>query len=86
MHLFSSSFHAFFDVNLPFFTLFLSVSYHFWQIFDCFWAPQVSFEDFLLWSLSTTFVEETLVPNVQERYLRQLSRDHGLDVVAVGGL
>ena len=44
---------------------------------------KVSFEEFLLWSQSTVFVEETLVPNPKERHLRQLARDHKCDFVMV---
>lgn len=46
-------------------------------------GQKVSFEEFLLWSQSTVFVEETLVPNPKERHLRQLARDHGCDFVMV---
>jgi len=46
-------------------------------------GQKVSFEEFLLWSQSTVFVEETLVPNPKERHLRQLARDHKCDFVMV---
>lgn len=45
-------------------------------------GEKVSFEEFLLWSQSTTFVEETLV-RPKERHLRQLARDHRCDFVQV---
>lgn len=46
-------------------------------------GEKVSFEEFLLWSQSTTFVEETLVRSPKERHLRQLARDHRCDFVQV---
>lgn len=48
-------------------------------------GEKVSFEEFLLWSQSTTFVEETLV-RPKERQLRQLAKDHRCDVVQVENL
>lgn len=39
----------------------------------------LDFEMFLLWSMKTDFHEEMLVPDVKERRLRQIVREHGLD-------
>lgn len=48
-------------------------------------GEEISFEEFLLWSQTTTFVEET-VSNPRERHLRQLARDHKIDLVQVESL
>ncbi|CAJ1340175.1 unnamed protein product [Effrenium voratum] len=44
---------------------------------------EVDFEEYLLWSQTTNFVEETLVKNPRERRLRFLAKEHGLDIMSV---
>lgn len=43
----------------------------------------VDFEEFLLWSQGTAYVEEVLVPNPSERRLRQVARDNDLVLLDV---
>lgn len=43
----------------------------------------IDFEEYLLWSMQTSFVEEMLVPDPAVREFRQVIRDHNLDPLDV---
>jgi len=46
----------------------------------------VDFEAFLLWSLGTEYIEERVVPDPQERYLRRLARKYSMKPFEVDNL
>jgi hypothetical protein len=45
---------------------------------------KVSFEEFVLWSMETAYMEEVLVPDPQERLMRKLAREFQLAITEVG--
>jgi len=40
----------------------------------------LDFEEFLLWTLKAQYTEEVLVPDPQERFLRQIARENGVSI------
>lgn len=44
---------------------------------------QVSFEEYVVWSMEVAYAEEVLVPNAGERILRNLAREHGFRITDV---
>lgn len=43
----------------------------------------INFEEFLLWSNGVQYCEEMMVPDPEERLIRRIAREHGMDIVEV---
>jgi len=46
-------------------------------------AECINFEEYLTWSMRTTFAEERLVPDPEERHLREIARTYGHTIIDV---
>jgi hypothetical protein len=60
------------------------------HLFNACWAAgdvdqdgQINFEEFLLWSNGVQYTEEMMVPDPEERMMRKVARENGIDLVDV---